>query len=89
MQRAGRAGRLVRSSRIYVPDFSLYFQGEGFCYRLYTESAYNKLRDATIPEIQRCNLSSSILELKCLGQNPEEVDFMDAPDPSYSESSSR
>lgn len=66
-QRAGRAGRL----------------GEGVCFRLYTENAYNRLRDTALPEIQRCNLSSSILQLKCLGQNPEDVDFMDPPDPNY------
>lgn len=54
------------------------------CFRLYTESAYNRLQEANIPEIQRCNLGSAILQLKCLGQDPEEVDFMDPPDPSYS-----
>lgn len=59
-------------------------QGEGVCFRLYTESAYNRLQDSTIPEIQRCNLGSAILQLKCLGQEPDEVDFMDPPDPSYS-----
>ncbi|KAF8507519.1 P-loop containing nucleoside triphosphate hydrolase protein [Hysterangium stoloniferum] len=65
MQRAGRAGRL----------------GEGVCFRLYTEDAYHALRDSSIPEIQRSNLTSSILQLKCLGQSPEEVNFMDPPDP--------
>ncbi|KAF8585715.1 P-loop containing nucleoside triphosphate hydrolase protein [Ramaria rubella] len=67
MQRAGRAGRL----------------GAGTCFRLYTEKAYNELQDATIPEIQRCDLGSAVLQLKCLGQEPEEVDFMDPPDPTY------
>ena len=59
-------------------------QGEGICFRLYTEAAYNRLQDANIPEIQRCNLGSAILQLKCLGQEPGEVDFMDPPDPNYS-----
>lgn len=50
---------------------------------MYTENAYNRLQDTALPEIQRCNLSSSMLQLKCLGQNPEDVDFMDPPDPDY------
>ena len=32
------------------------------------------------PEILRCSLTSSILNLKCLGQNLEELDLMDMPD---------
>ena len=32
------------------------------------------------PEILRCSLTSSILNLKCLGQNLEELDLMDKPD---------
>lgn len=32
------------------------------------------------PEILRCSLSSSILNLKCLGQNLEDLDLMDKPD---------
>ncbi|KZV86988.1 P-loop containing nucleoside triphosphate hydrolase protein [Exidia glandulosa HHB12029] len=65
MQRAGRAGR----------------EDVGWCYRLYTEKNYLQLADATIPEIQRCSLTSGILQLKALGHDPENVDFMDAPDP--------
>jgi len=65
MQRAGRAGR----------------EGEGWCYRLYSEKTYLALPESTIPEIQRCSLTSGILQLKALGLNPEEVDFMDSPDP--------
>ncbi|KAH7098988.1 P-loop containing nucleoside triphosphate hydrolase protein [Auriculariales sp. MPI-PUGE-AT-0066] len=65
MQRAGRAGR----------------EDKGWCYRLYTEKAYLVLPEGTVPEIQRCDLTSGILQFKALGMNPEEVDFMDSPDP--------
>jgi ATP-dependent RNA helicase DDX35 len=40
-QRAGRAGR----------------EAEGQCYRLYTETAYEGLQEATEPEIKRVNLA--------------------------------
>lgn len=32
------------------------------------------------PEIRRCSLTSSLLQLKCLGQDLENLDFMDKPD---------
>lgn len=32
------------------------------------------------PEIMRCSLTSSILQLKCLNQDLEELDLMDMPD---------
>ncbi|XP_030831683.1 probable ATP-dependent RNA helicase DHX35 [Strongylocentrotus purpuratus] len=50
-QRAGRAGR-VRS---------------GKAYRLYTEEDFMKLPKTTVPEMQRSNLGTAILQLKCLG----------------------
>eukprot|EP00823_Brevimastigomonas_motovehiculus_P003007 TRINITY_DN1808_c0_g2_i3.p1 TRINITY_DN1808_c0_g2~~TRINITY_DN1808_c0_g2_i3.p1 ORF type:complete len:510 (-),score=111.31 TRINITY_DN1808_c0_g2_i3:50-1579(-) len=50
-QRAGRAGR-VRA---------------GKCYRLYTEEAYYSLRPQTVPEMQRENLATVLLQLKALG----------------------
>ena len=50
-QRAGRAGRTA----------------PGRCFRLYTKSAYEKLREATVPEIQRSDLAPTILQLKALG----------------------
>lgn len=50
-QRAGRAGR-VRSGKTY---------------RLYLESDFEKLDDFSVPEIQRTNLASIILQLKSLG----------------------
>ncbi|TXT12825.1 hypothetical protein VHUM_01226 [Vanrija humicola] len=64
-QRTGRAGRT----------------GPGFCYRLFTESAYiNELFPSNIPEIQRTNLANTVLQLKDLGvKNLLEFDFMDPP----------
>ena len=50
-QRAGRAGRTK----------------PGKCYRLYTQTAYESLPEATVPEIQRSNLAPTILQLKALG----------------------
>ena len=63
-QRAGRAGRTK----------------PGKCYRLYTESAYQSLPEATIPEIQRSNLAPIILQLKALGiDNVIRFDFLAPP----------
>lgn len=64
-QRAGRAGRT----------------GPGKCYRLYTEQAYQaEMLPNTIPEIQRQNLSHTILMLKAMGINDLlHFDFMDPP----------
>ncbi len=48
-QRAGRAGRT----------------GPGKCYRLYTERAYrDEMLPTPVPEIQRTNLASTLLQLK-------------------------
>ena len=63
-QRAGRAGRTK----------------PGKCYRLYTESAYQSLPEATVPEIQRSNLAPAILQLKALGiDNVVRFDFLTPP----------
>ena len=64
-QRAGRAGRT----------------GPGKCFRLYTEAAYqSEMLPTTIPEIQRQNLSLTILMLKAMGINDLlHFDFMDPP----------
>ena len=64
-QRAGRAGRT----------------GPGKCFRLYTESAFqSEMLETTIPEIQRTNLSNTILMLKAMGINDLlRFDFMDPP----------
>lgn len=66
-QRAGRAGRTK----------------PGKCFRLYTEEAFKKeLIEQSYPEILRCNLSSTVLELKKLGVDDlVHFDFMDPPAP--------
>jgi ATP-dependent RNA helicase DHX40 len=50
-QRSGRAGRTA----------------PGKCFRLYSEEFYNCMEENTVPEIQRTNLTSVVLSLKCLG----------------------
>ena len=64
-QRAGRAGRT----------------GPGKCFRLYTEAAFqSEMLPTTIPEIQRQNLSNTILLMKAMGINDLlHFDFMDPP----------
>ncbi|KAL8906480.1 MAG: hypothetical protein Q9207_002018 [Kuettlingeria erythrocarpa] len=66
-QRAGRAGRT----------------GPGKCFRLYTEAAFqSEMLPTSIPEIQRQNLSTTILMLKAMGINDLlHFDFMDPPPP--------
>ncbi|RIA95786.1 pre-mRNA splicing factor [Glomus cerebriforme] len=63
-QRAGRAGRVM----------------PGKAYRLYTEDSFYRLRDTSIPEIQRSNLAQVVLHLKALGiDNVLRFDFMTPP----------
>ena len=63
-QRAGRAGR-YRSGKTY---------------RLYTESDYLNLKDFTPPEMQRCDLTPVILQLKALGiDNICKFEFLSQP----------
>ncbi|KAF5531011.1 ATP-dependent RNA helicase DHX8 [Fusarium mexicanum] len=64
-QRAGRAGRT----------------GPGKCFRLYTEAAFeSEMLPSPIPDIQRQNISNTILILKALGINDLlQFDFMDPP----------
>ncbi|KAK4117359.1 P-loop containing nucleoside triphosphate hydrolase protein [Canariomyces notabilis] len=64
-QRAGRAGRT----------------GPGQAYRLFTEKAFrDEMYIQTIPEIQRTNLSNTVLLLKSLGvKDLLDFDFMDPP----------
>ncbi|XP_054481263.1 ATP-dependent RNA helicase DHX33 [Anoplopoma fimbria] len=65
-QRAGRAGR----------------EDSGSCYRLYTEQEFDNLIPMTVPEIQRCNLASVMLQLMALGiPDVMNFDFMSKPSP--------
>jgi HrpA-like RNA helicase len=66
VQRAGRAGRTR----------------EGKCLRLYSEEFYNQqLPNATLPEIKRVNLTSTVLSLKSMGiEDILGFDFLDMPD---------
>ncbi|EGC40321.1 hypothetical protein DICPUDRAFT_25225 [Dictyostelium purpureum] len=67
-QRAGRAGR----------------NRAGKCYRLYTQDTFERLLEKqTTPEIQRSNLSTTVLQLKALGiDNILHFDFVSPPPPS-------
>jgi len=63
-QRSGRAGR----------------EAPGVAYHLFSEPDFQKLEEAPVPEIRRCNLSSVILTLKAI--NIDDVvnfDYMDRP----------
>eukprot|EP00939_MAST-03C_sp_MAST-3C-sp1_P001404 g1404.t1 len=64
-QRSGRAGR----------------EGPGACYRLYTERSFEtELRAVALPEIQRCNLCTVVLQLKATGvDNIGAFDFIEPP----------
>ncbi|XP_068950255.1 ATP-dependent RNA helicase DHX33 isoform X1 [Petaurus breviceps papuanus] len=67
-QRTGRAGR----------------EDSGACYRLYTEDEFEKFDKMTVPEIQRCNLASVILQLLALRvPNVLTFDFMSKPSPDH------
>lgn len=66
VQRAGRAGR----TQI------------GKCYRMYSEQFFKQeMKDYTVPEILRVNLSNVVLQLKSMGINDViNFDFMENPD---------
>ncbi|KAB0406265.1 hypothetical protein E2I00_014310, partial [Balaenoptera physalus] len=67
-QRTGRAGR----------------EDSGVCYRLYTEDEFEKFEKMTVPEIQRCNLTSVTLQLLAM-KVPDVLtfDFMSKPSPDH------
>ncbi|KAJ3165388.1 ATPdependent RNA helicase [Geranomyces variabilis] len=63
-QRAGRAGRTR----------------PGKAFRMYTESAFDAMPDSSVPEMQRSNLSTVVLQLKALGiENVLHFDFLSPP----------
>uniref|UniRef100_A0A1B6DZY5 RNA helicase n=1 Tax=Clastoptera arizonana TaxID=38151 RepID=A0A1B6DZY5_9HEMI len=62
-QRAGRAGR----------------ESNGICYRVYTKQEFEAMMKNPIPEIQRCNLTSVVLQLLAIKINALTFDFMDKP----------
>ncbi|MGH0134204.1 UNVERIFIED_CONTAM: hypothetical protein FKN15_054937 [Acipenser sinensis] len=65
-QRTGRAGQ----------------EDSGVCYRLYTEDQFDQFNNMTVPEIQRCNLASVMLQLLALRiPNVLTFDFMSKPSP--------
>ncbi|KAJ9125209.1 hypothetical protein QFC22_000163 [Naganishia vaughanmartiniae] len=67
-QRAGRAGRTAA----------------GECYRLYSEPAYEKRPQVAEAEILRTDLSSAILTLIAMKQNPFEFPYIDQPSRPFS-----
>lgn len=52
----------------------------GHCYRLYTEASFKNMPLSAEPEILRCGLTSSLLQLRCIGQELENLDLMDRPE---------
>ena len=63
-QRTGRAGR----------------EAAGWCFRLFTEAAFETLDLSTVPEILRCSMATIVLQLKVMGvKNPVEFDFISSP----------
>ncbi|KAI9105731.1 P-loop containing nucleoside triphosphate hydrolase protein [Phlyctochytrium arcticum] len=67
-QRAGRAGR-TRPGKVF---------------RMYTEEAFNSLADNNVPEMQRSNLTTVVLQLKALGiENVLYFDFLSPPPVSH------
>lgn len=64
-QRTGRAGRMA----------------DGECYRTYSKDDFKAMSPNSTPEILRCSIASSTLQLLALGINCREFDFLDKPPP--------
>ena len=62
-----------------VWDIIADLQRDGECFRLFTKEAFDKLIDFDAPEIQRCNLSSAILQLVAMNQDPFTFEYIDNP----------
>jgi HrpA-like RNA helicase len=60
-------------------------QAAGECYRLYSEPAYEKRPQVAEAEILRTDLSSAILTLIAMKQNPFEFPYLDQPSRPFSE----
>jgi HrpA-like RNA helicase len=64
-------------------------QGPGACYRLYTQKTYDGMAASPLPEIQRTDLTQTVLQLKEMGvADVQKFDFLDKPDPDFSTSPS-
>lgn len=61
-------------------------QAAGECYRLYTENAYTKRAQVAEAEILRTDLSSAILTLIAMKQNPFDFPYIDEPSRPFSKS---
>lgn len=62
-QRVGRAGRL----------------DDGMCYRTYSKGEFEAMDENSKPEILRCCIAASTLQLLALGIDCREFDFLDKP----------
>ena len=52
----------------------------GFCFRLCTEEHFLALPDSSVPEMQRCELASTVLQLKAMGiDNVMKFDWLAPP----------
>ncbi|XP_055598640.1 ATP-dependent RNA helicase DHX33 [Uranotaenia lowii] len=69
-QRTGRAGRIE----------------DGECYRTYSKEEFKTMETHSKPEILRCNIASSTLQLLALGIDCRRFDFIDKPSPEAIES---
>ena len=63
-QRAGRAGRT----------------SPGKCYRLYDEAVFDSMSKDTLPEMLRCDLTTTVLHLKTMGIDLGSFESLDQPD---------